>query len=172
MMSLWQVNDFSANATATEQFVGELPPSPTAALWTTEEETEQRKRATPRKTVSFAEDVKDHDGLTVRNAIFDRLICAYFVEQREISELDILTFCGQDLAKIVELHEDLVDMVERISEAVENGRQAAPVLPRGGGLCTKLCPPHVPYVKVLDRVVEAAANRVLKAQAQGVALVL
>jgi len=172
MVSVYQFNDYSA--ASAQIFSGDLPASPTAALWTSEEQSgnnEQRKRA-PRKTVSFSDDVKAHDGLTVRNGTFDRLISAYFVEQREISELDILNFCEQDLARIVELHEDLVDMVERINEAVQEGRSCAPVLPRGGGLCTKLCVPHVPYVKVLDRVVEAAANRLMKAQAQGVALTL
>jgi len=146
----------------------ELPASPTAALWTVDSSEAALKncqrRAASKKTVSFAEDVKPHDGLTGRNAIFDKLISAYFVEQREISELDVLHFTGQDYTKITALHEDLTDMINRIAEAVEDGRQCAPVLPRGGGLCTKLCPPHLPYVRVLDRVVEAAANRVLRAQ--------
>lgn len=145
----------------------QLPPSPTAALYHHNGETTEHKtirRRSSDKSVSFATDVKTHDGLTSRNAVFDRLISAYFVEQREISELDVINLTGQNLTTVLELHQDLLDMAQRISEAAEEGKQCAPVLPRGGGLCTKLCVPHVPYVRVLDRVVEAAANRLVKAQ--------
>ena len=142
----------------------ELPPSPTAALYNGETEHKTIRRRQTGKSVSFAADAKVHDGLTTRNAIFDRLISAYFVEQREISELDILNLTGQNLTTVMELHQDLLEMAQRIGDAAEEGRQCAPVLPRGGGLCTKLCVPHLPYVRVLDRVVEAAANRLVRAQ--------
>jgi hypothetical protein len=167
-------SDYAASAAAQEALLyasasAEQPPSPTASLWTEDatqstKQARRRTQSTVRRSVCFAEDVKTHDGLTERNAIFDRLIAAYFVEQREISELDVLNLTGQNLPVVLELHQDLMDMAERISEAAEDGRQCAPVLPRGGGLCTKLCIPHLPYVRVLDRVVEAAANRLIKAQ--------
>lgn len=154
-----------------EEMLIEQPASPTAALWNSsanldvEMKEEGSRRKAAKRNVCFAEDAKEHDGLTGRSAIFDRLITAYFVEQREISELDVLNLTGQNLTTVLELHQDLMDMAQRIAEAAEDGRTCAPVLPRGGGLCTKLCIPHLPYVRVLDRVVEAAANRLVKAQA-------
>jgi hypothetical protein len=169
MMAMYEFGNANNSQFVTaEQYISssDLPASPTAALWTdSSSAASARRRKSQLKSVSFADDVKEHDGLTTRNAIFDALITAYFVEQREISELDVLQLTGQDTCKLMQLHEDLLDMVTRINDAVELGRQCAPVLPRGGGLCTKLCPPHVPYIRVLDRVVEAAGNRVLKASA-------
>ena len=145
------------------------PASPTASLWD-EASAAAESRAvvsSPRKSkrVVFSEEVKAHDGLTRRCAIFDELVTLYFVDQQEVSELDVLRIAGNDLTNIVHLHEDLLDMSARIQDAVNDGRQCAPVLPRGGGMCTKLCPPHVVYIQVLDRVVEAAGNRVDRALA-------
>ena len=141
-----------------ERYDGELPASPTAALWTASEE-EQKYRRRMKKKVSFSSEVKLHDGLTPRHYLFDKLITMYFVEQREVSELDVMAIADSEVSKILDIHEDLVDMISRIEEALADGRQCAPVLPRGGGMCTKLMGAHLPYIRVLDRVVEAAANR-------------
>ena len=149
------------NSASIAQFAtAELPSSPTAALWNSTEE-EKNFRRKVKKSVKFTEEVKAHDGLTCRNALLDRLVTAYFVDQREVSELDVLSLTGNDVQNILNLHEDLVDLINRINEALAEGKQCAPVLPRGGGMCTKLMGAHLPYIRILDRVVEAAANRCL-----------
>lgn len=154
--------EVSADASELERqtYGGDIPASPTASLC---EQTHKFRRRSLLKRVSFSADVKPHDGLTPRNHTFDKLVTMYFVEQREVSELDVLAISGNEIARILELHEDLMDMTDRINQAVAQGRQCAPVLPRGGGMCTKLVEAHLPYIRVLDRVVEAAANRAILA---------
>lgn len=145
-----------------------LPASPTAPLeWAKEqEETGQLARRLKLrksgKSVSFVDDVKLFDGLSERTEVLDALVKRYFVQQQEVSELDVLVIANQELDKMAGLREDLSDVLTRLSLAMEEGTSSVPVLPRGGGTCTKLCPNHAPYVRILDRVVEAASNRLRK----------
>jgi len=150
----------------------EAPSSPTAALSemnndammkdrpsSTSKTTNKKPRPVLRKTVSFEMDVKTHDGLEARSELLDAVIKRYFVNQTQVSELDVIAMADNSLELVLALHEDLQDIMKRVEEALEDGKDSIPVLPRGGGMCTKLATPHIPYVKILDRVVEAAGSR-------------
>lgn len=116
---------------------------------------------TKKKSVCFDPSVKLHDGITQSNFIFDKLVTSYIVGQNHISELDVLELTGPNVEKIYQLHNDIADLAERIED-----QGCAPVLPGGGGLAIKLSEVHVPYLRVLGRVVEASASRLLLAKEQ------
>jgi hypothetical protein len=101
---------------------------------------------------------KVHDGLSTRRQILDSLVTHYFVNQREVSELHVLETC-KTLQSVKELEEDLIDLRDRIEEGALQGKVSVPVLPEGGGACTKLALPHAPYINVLLQVIDAAYNR-------------
>jgi hypothetical protein len=105
---------------------------------------------------------KTHDGLTLRRQVLDALVTHYFVNQREVSELHVLETC-KTLQAIKELETDLADLRQRIELGALDGKLSVPVLPEGGGACTKLAPPHAPYINVLLQVIEAAYVRLSNA---------
>lgn len=155
---------FGAEMDALNAAAALAPASPTAAL--DELSTESRRKAAKRrslgKAVKFEGQVKPHDGLSPRSNILDAVVKRYFVMQREVSELDVIDMCNKNVTNVVHLHQDLLDVLERLEQGNKEGLLGVPVLPRGGGTCTKLCPAHIPYVKILDRVVEAASQRLAR----------
>jgi len=149
------------------------PPSPTAALdddsmgqWRANASAAAAKRRSLSRRVTFDEETKQHDGLSTRPELLDAIVKRYFVHQREVSELDVIELCEKRVNCIRDMHEDLQDIISRLEmrSAEENGTAAVPVLPRGGGMCTKLCSQHIPYIRILARVVDAAAQRQARAQ--------
>ena len=59
---------------------------------------------------------------------------------------------------------DLQDLVMRIEFAVSDGQPSEPVLPQGGGANVKLSLAHLPYVRILLKVVSAAQTRLRTSQ--------
>ncbi|KAH9250097.1 hypothetical protein BASA81_012144 [Batrachochytrium salamandrivorans] len=149
-----------------EQLVLVTPPTSPTTIAGQDVEMFDQSAPKRKKSVCFHPAAKPHDGICERNQAFDVLVAAYFVQQREISELDVLGLTGADVVKLQHLHEDFLDLVERIEQSTDEGRNSAPILPRGGGLCMKLCLAHVPYIRILDRVVAAALQRTLRAAKQ------
>lgn len=150
-----------------ESLVMVTPPCSPTNIETAGSDVEMRSGKKKKKSVCFDSAAKAHDGICERNYIFDCLVAAYFIQQREISELDVLALAGPDVAKLSELHEDFRSLVLRIESSQEEGKSSAPILPRGGGLCMKLSGAHVPYINILDRVVEAALNRTIRNSSSG-----
>lgn len=154
---------FQPSQMGSEGLVMVTPPcSPTNIETGSDVEMNCSSGKTKKKSVCFDSTAKAHDGICERNYIFDSLVAAYFIQQREISELDVLALTGPDVAKLSELHDDFQSLVLRIESSQEEGKNSAPILPRGGGLCMKLSGAHVPYINILDRVVEAALNRTVR----------
>jgi len=147
------------------------PDSPTASTFVTrpDELTCMTKRHLPRRRstasrVSFAPASKSWDGLRCSSLVVDALVTRYFVRQQECSELDVLDIASADLAVVDQLVLDLHDLALRIELAVSNGLVSEPVLPEGGGSNVKLSLAHLPYVRILIRVVVAAQARLASAQ--------
>jgi hypothetical protein len=139
-----------------------LPDSPTGSTYVTlsrEMGSPKQKRRTNR--VSFASAVKSWDGLTMSSLVVDALITRYFVKQQECSELDVLQIVGNNCELLSQLYLDLEDLAIRIELALSNGQPCEPVLPRGGGANVKLSLPHLPYVRILIKVVKAADARLV-----------
>lgn len=157
---------FGAGEEALSVSTSEQPASPTAPLapfGLFESALNSGSRASKRRSlgrrVQFDAETKRFDGLGVRAKVLDEIIKRFFVMQREVSELDVIELCAKDARVVAELGEDLRDLAQRVEVCLAEGKGAVPVLPRGGGMCTKLCPQHLPYVKTLTAVVEAAAKR-------------
>jgi hypothetical protein len=156
----------------------EQPDSPTSSLYVVaagtsgyDQETTTLKSTTrvsssssARRGVNFAASVKCWDGLQATTNALDKLITRYFVRQMECSELDVIEIASHNLDLVDQLYLDLQDLAVRIELAVSSGQTCEPVLPRGGGANVKLSLPHLPYVRILSRVVAAAQSRLKQAQ--------
>lgn len=125
----------------------------------------------PRKSVSFCDKVKPHDGILARQAKFERLIANFFISGMEISEFEIFDICAWEAMAALELMTDTLDLITRLSERkrdVDLGHAKedyVPVLPRGGGKAFRVyAKEHLHCLKCLHRVIHVASTRLSEAQ--------
>jgi len=87
-----------------------------------------------KKSVSFSEDTKLHDGLTPSTQLFDLLVVYYMSigGMRTVDEMT--TFLeSKDVSLDIRRREELIDMGSILLTRIEESEQWTPILPTGGG---------------------------------------
>ncbi len=87
-----------------------------------------------KKSVSFSEDTKLHDGLTPSTQLFDLLVIYYMSigGMRTVDEMT--TFLeSKDVSLDIRRREELIDMGSSLLTRIEESEQWTPILPTGGG---------------------------------------
>lgn len=124
--------------------------------------------------VRFCRKAKSHDGLAPENQAFDDLIWGMFASQRRFTVKSLLTLVqytcktGKGRTRHVLSEATLLEYFSsRLSELhkeIHRCEILVPVLPRGGGKCSKLGSCHIPGLAELQRLVEEATEQLRRQQ--------
>ena len=89
----------------------------------------------PKKSkVRFTQETKEHDGLLPVNHLFDQLTWVYFQDNANVSDfVNSFTNDKKTLFRYVELI-----LLRLIIRSKKTPNKCVPILPKGGGRCTKI----------------------------------
>ena len=123
-------------------------------------DSEPTSKRVRRKSVSFAGDVKEHDGQKHDTYIFEKVVVHYMkiggmtCSSQMVCFLNTINVSLNDTETICKLKERINDFADRL--VYYGSFKAIPVLPEGGGSCYKVGIVALPNIKHLIRVLETA----------------
>lgn len=101
---------------------------------------------TSKRGVSFAKEVKGHDGLVEEHQMFDDLVWNYCGSGKIRNAAELLHHVQYDISNL----RSMMDLVQALEKRVRRGpRKGVPVLPGGGGKGAKIGPEHLPVLAAL-----------------------